>query len=51
MLGFVKSDKNHVYLGGERFRAKQRKRRVILTIFAIAGFVLLNLVLYYLTNV
>ncbi len=51
MLGFVKSDKNHVYLGGEIFKAKQKKRRIILGIFAIAGFLLLNFVLYYLTNV
>lgn len=51
MLGFVKSDKNHVYLGGEIFRARQRKKRIILAIFAVVGFSLLNLILYYLTNV
>jgi predicted nucleic acid-binding Zn ribbon protein len=51
MLGFVKSDKNHIYLGGEIYKTRQRKRRIILSIFAFAGFVLLNLVLYYLTNV
>lgn len=51
MLGFVKSDRNHVYLGGEIFKAHQRKKRIILAIFAVAGFSLLNLILYYLTTV
>ncbi len=51
MLGFVKSDKNNVYLGGEIFKAKQRKRRIISTLLALAGFILLNFILYYLTHV
>jgi hypothetical protein len=51
MLGFVKSGRNHVYLGGEIFKAKQRKKRIVLSIFGLLGFLLLNFVLYYLTNV
>jgi lipopolysaccharide/colanic/teichoic acid biosynthesis glycosyltransferase len=51
MFGFVKSDKTHIYLGGEIFKIKQKKKRIILIVFAILGFVLLNLILYYLTSV
>ena len=51
MLGFVKSERGHVYLGGEIFRKKQKKKRILITFFAILGFLLLNLVMYYLTNV
>lgn len=51
MFGFVKSDKNHVYLGGEIFKSRQKKRKIIMVIFAVLGFLVLNLVLYYLTSV
>jgi hypothetical protein len=50
MFGFVKSDKNRVYLGGEIYKAKQIKKRIFLVIFAIIGFILINLVFYYLTH-
>jgi hypothetical protein len=51
MLGFVKTDKDRVNLGGEIFKSRQKKRRIVLALFAGLGFVLLNLVLYYLTSV
>ena len=51
MLGFVRFDRNRINLGGEIFRKRQQKKVIVLTILAVLGFVLLNLVLYYFTNI
>lgn len=51
MFGFVKVDKEKRVLGGEMLHEKKRRNRILFTILGILGFVLLNLVLYYMTNI
>jgi len=51
MFGFVNSRKETRGLGGEVFRAKQKKYKIILGALGILGFSLLNLILYLLTRV
>lgn len=50
MFGFVKINIDRRHLGGEIFKAKQKRQRIILTIFAAAGFLLLNIIFLYLTQ-
>jgi hypothetical protein len=51
MFGFVKAEKSARTLGGEVFRLKKRRMRILLFIIMLTGFLLVNLVLYYLTNI
>lgn len=51
MFGFVKSDKEKRLLGGEIHQEKLKKRKIYLTILGVAGFILLNVILYFLTKV
>ena len=51
MFGFVNSRKETRGLGGEVFRAKQKKYKIFLGVLGFIGFALLNLVLYWMTRV
>ena len=50
MFGFLKLG-NKTALGGEVIRAKKRRKNLLQVLLFIIGFALLNLILYYLTNV
>jgi predicted nucleic acid-binding Zn ribbon protein len=50
MFGFVKSEKEVRELGGEVIRMKKRRMKFLLIFFMITGFILVNFVLYYLTD-
>ncbi len=51
MFGFVNSKKESRGLGGEVFKAREKKRKILFGILGLIGFALLNLVLYMLTRV
>jgi len=51
MLGFVSSEKERRGIGGEAFRAKQKRNKIIYSIFGLLGFIFLNLILYMMTRV
>lgn len=50
MFGFVRSEKEKRTLGGEVIKVKKRRLRILLFVVMLAGFLLVNFVLYYLTN-
>ena len=50
MIGYVNSKRETRKLGGEAFRARQRRNKIIFGIFGVLGFLLLNIVLYILTG-
>lgn len=50
MIGFVNSGRETRGIGGEVFRAKQKKYKIFLGILGVLGFSLLNLVLYLMTK-
>ncbi|MCX6149170.1 MAG: hypothetical protein NTX22_01455 [Ignavibacteriales bacterium] len=50
MFGFIKSG-NNISLGGEIFQERKRSKRIFLIILGILSFIVLNIILYYLTNV
>jgi hypothetical protein len=49
MFGFVRSEKVRT-LGGEVIKLKKRRMRIFLILTMILGFLLVNLVLYFLTG-
>lgn len=51
MFGFVNYRKETKGLGGEVFRAKQRKYKIFIGVLGFIGFAILNLVLYMMTKV
>jgi hypothetical protein len=51
MFGFVNSQKETRGIGGEVFRTKQRKKKILMGILGLIGFSFLNLVLYMMTKV
>jgi len=51
MFGFVNYRKETRGLGGEVFKAKQKKFKIVIGILGILGFGLLNLVLYMMTRI
>ena len=51
MFGFVNSHKKGRKLGGEIFQESQRRKRISFIIAGIIAFIILNLILYYLTTV
>lgn len=51
MFGFVNYRKETRGLGGEVFRAKQRKYKIFIGVLGVIGFALLNLVLYMMTKI
>ncbi len=50
MLGFINMGKKRS-LGGEVFRERQRVKKIYFSILGIIMFILLNLLLYYLTKI
>jgi hypothetical protein len=50
MMGFVNLKREPRGLGGDAFRAKQRRNKIIFGIFGVLGFMLLNIVLYMLSS-
>lgn len=51
MFGFIKTNiRPKTQLGGEIFRAQKRKRLIITTVFGIIAFLLLNALLYSMTQ-
>jgi hypothetical protein len=51
MFGFVRSEREIRPLGGEVIRLKKRRVKILLGFVLLTGFLILNLVLYYLTNI
>jgi predicted nucleic acid-binding Zn ribbon protein len=49
MLGFIKLKENRK-LGGEIFHERQRVKKIYFSILGVIMFVLLNVILYYLTK-
>ena len=50
MLGFVRSGKEKRVLGGEVIRIKKKRMRILLFILLLAGFLIVNFVLYTLSS-
>jgi len=50
MFGFVNYRKETRGLGGEVFRTKQRRTKIVIGILGLIGFGFLNFVLYMLTK-
>lgn len=50
MIGFGNSNKETRRLGGDAFRAKQRRNKIIFGIFGVLGLLFLNVVLYMLSS-
>jgi hypothetical protein len=51
MIGFVNSRKETRGIGGEVFRARQKRYKILLGFLGFVGFALLNLVLYMMSKV
>lgn len=51
MIGFVNYRKETRGLGGEVFKAKQKKYKIMMGILGFLGFGLLNLILYMMTRI
>ncbi|HSP88016.1 MAG TPA: hypothetical protein VLN45_07770 [Ignavibacteriaceae bacterium] len=51
MFGFVNSRRETRGLGGEVFRAKQKKYKIFIGVLGFIGFAILNLILYMMTKV
>jgi hypothetical protein len=51
MIGFVNSRRETRGIGGQVFRAKQKKYKIFMGILGVFGFGLLNLILYLITKV
>jgi hypothetical protein len=51
MFGFVNSEKECRGIGGEAFRAKQKRNKIIYSILGLLGLIFLNLIFYMMTRV
>lgn len=51
MFGFVKSGKEERPLGGDLYQEKKRKMNILFGVLGLIGFLILNIVLYYLTKI
>jgi hypothetical protein len=51
MIGFVNSRREARGLGGEVFRARQKKYKIFMGILGVVGFTLLNIILYMMTKI
>jgi hypothetical protein len=49
-MGFISSKKEPRRLGGDAFRAKKKRNRIIFGIFGVLGLLFLNMVLYMLSG-
>lgn len=50
MFGFVKQGKNKPKLGGEIYHDIRRKRNISFSVLGVIAFILLNVILYYISN-
>ncbi|GMU86443.1 MAG: hypothetical protein AMXMBFR48_16850 [Ignavibacteriales bacterium] len=50
MFGYFKSDEDELEMGGEIHQDRKRRERTAMTVFGILALVLINVILYFLSN-